>query len=237
MSENKTGKYFKYALGEILLVVIGILIAIQLNEWRNEAINEKQKQNILTALKLQFSENLIKLDSTIFYNNKVIVANSKLDDYVKQDTIDYTDEEIKLVVAELSWAWTFNPVDGALRSAISSGDIHLIDNKRLVELLFNWEDLVEDSNEEAIRMRQFQFEALDILSEHIRVFDAYSLYYSFINPSNFTSDYKSLFEDWKFEDYRNASHFYAWEYIRELKTLEDYNTELINLIELEQKIR
>jgi len=34
--ENKTGKYFKYALGEIVLVVIGILIAIQLNEWRND---------------------------------------------------------------------------------------------------------------------------------------------------------------------------------------------------------
>ena len=36
MSENKTGKYFKYAIGEIVLVVIGILIALQINNW-NEA--------------------------------------------------------------------------------------------------------------------------------------------------------------------------------------------------------
>ncbi len=31
--ENKTSKYFKYAIGEILLVVIGILIALQINTW------------------------------------------------------------------------------------------------------------------------------------------------------------------------------------------------------------
>ncbi|WP_339614296.1 DUF6090 family protein [uncultured Winogradskyella sp.] len=38
--ENKTGKYFKYAIGEIILVVIGILIALQINNW-----NEQRKQN------------------------------------------------------------------------------------------------------------------------------------------------------------------------------------------------
>jgi hypothetical protein len=36
--ENKTGKYFKYAIGEIVLVVIGILIALSINNW-----NENQK--------------------------------------------------------------------------------------------------------------------------------------------------------------------------------------------------
>ena len=38
--ENKTGKYLKYAIGEIVLVVIGILIALQLNAWKEE-IQEK----------------------------------------------------------------------------------------------------------------------------------------------------------------------------------------------------
>ena len=39
LEQNKMGKYFKYAIGEILLVVIGILIALQINNW-----NEKAKQ-------------------------------------------------------------------------------------------------------------------------------------------------------------------------------------------------
>ncbi|MGB5481605.1 MAG: DUF6090 family protein, partial [Eudoraea sp.] len=41
LMENKTGKYFKYAIGEIVLVVIGILIALQINNW-----NESSKQRI-----------------------------------------------------------------------------------------------------------------------------------------------------------------------------------------------
>jgi hypothetical protein len=42
MEKNKTGKYLKYAVGEIILVVIGILIALQINNW-----NEKRKENAL----------------------------------------------------------------------------------------------------------------------------------------------------------------------------------------------
>ena len=42
MEQNKTGRYFKYAIGEIILVVIGILIALQINNW-----NEQRKIDIL----------------------------------------------------------------------------------------------------------------------------------------------------------------------------------------------
>ncbi|NNL82776.1 MAG: hypothetical protein HKP28_05265, partial [Winogradskyella sp.] len=43
ISENKTGKYFKYAIGEIILVVIGILIALQINNWNIENSNSAQE--------------------------------------------------------------------------------------------------------------------------------------------------------------------------------------------------
>ncbi|MBT8324660.1 MAG: hypothetical protein KJO96_05115 [Winogradskyella sp.] len=45
MSENKTGKYFKYAIGEIILVVIGILIALQINNW-NESNKLKKEETL-----------------------------------------------------------------------------------------------------------------------------------------------------------------------------------------------
>ena len=41
MEKNKTGKYLKYAIGEIVLVVIGILVALQINNW-----NEQRKAHI-----------------------------------------------------------------------------------------------------------------------------------------------------------------------------------------------
>lgn len=231
--ENKTGKYLKYAIGEIVLVVIGILIAIQLNEWRNESINNNQKQNILKALKAEYEANLKQLDTVLFYDNRISVAYSNLNEMYNRSFVGYSEEDIVRAVIEHSWTWTFNPINGALRSAISSGDIHLITNKRLVELLFSWEDIVEDSYEEAKTMRQFQYERLDFLSKYIRVFDAERFYHKIIAPTNFSSDYYALLKDPAFEDYRTASHFYAYEYISELEVIKKYNLELLNLIEQE----
>ena len=67
--QNKTSKYFKYAIGEIILVVIGILIALQINNWnenRKELYNEAK---ILKTLNDEFSENKITLDSTLVLLN------------------------------------------------------------------------------------------------------------------------------------------------------------------------
>ena len=47
LMENKTSIYFKYAIGEIVLVVIGILIALQINNW-----NEQRKDEVSTKLML-----------------------------------------------------------------------------------------------------------------------------------------------------------------------------------------
>jgi len=46
MEQNNTGKYLKYAIGEIILVVIGILIALQINNW-NEQRKDQIKENII----------------------------------------------------------------------------------------------------------------------------------------------------------------------------------------------
>ena len=58
LTKNKNGEYLKYAVGEIILVVIGILIALSINNW-NEERNNFQKQELLTKniiedLKLDF---------------------------------------------------------------------------------------------------------------------------------------------------------------------------------------
>ncbi|MFC3880480.1 DUF6090 family protein [Algoriphagus namhaensis] len=61
--ENKTGKYFKYAIGEIVLVVIGILIALQINNWnenRKDRIIEKEILTELIATTKSNHESLLK---------------------------------------------------------------------------------------------------------------------------------------------------------------------------------
>jgi len=50
METGKTGKYIKYALGEIVLVMIGILLALQVNNWNQERILSKQTDELLTNM-------------------------------------------------------------------------------------------------------------------------------------------------------------------------------------------
>ena len=61
MSENITGKYFKYAIGEIALVVIGILIALQINNWNESRKDQAQELNYLTGIKTDLEGDLAKI--------------------------------------------------------------------------------------------------------------------------------------------------------------------------------
>ena len=58
ISEGKTGTYFKYAIGEIILVVIGILIALSISNWNEERKIKKAEIGILQNLKTELKFNL-----------------------------------------------------------------------------------------------------------------------------------------------------------------------------------
>ena len=77
MEQNKTGKYFKYAIGEIVLVVIGILIALSINNW-NE--NRKAKQielTLLTELKNELELNLNQVTDALEITRSVYEFSEK----------------------------------------------------------------------------------------------------------------------------------------------------------------
>jgi hypothetical protein len=90
MIENKTGKpafdagkYFKYAIGEIILVVIGILIALQINNWKE---NNKLR-NLETETLLELKEALVQDTLVLTTNLKTleikIIENKELIAHVK----------------------------------------------------------------------------------------------------------------------------------------------------------
>jgi len=59
----KTGKYLSYAIGEIILVVIGILIALQINNWNEERKDRRIEKSILIELKDNLERNLVLIDN------------------------------------------------------------------------------------------------------------------------------------------------------------------------------
>ena len=90
METGKTGKYFKYAIGEIVLVVIGILIALQINNWNTNRANEKQAYNQLREVQKEILYNIEEFDrtSTFYYEKlrwlRLVFSDSlTLEDYQK----------------------------------------------------------------------------------------------------------------------------------------------------------
>ncbi len=65
MEKNKTGKYLKYAIGEIVLVVIGILIALQINNWNEDQKRKALEKNMLENVVENLEQNCDKLKSRI----------------------------------------------------------------------------------------------------------------------------------------------------------------------------
>ena len=76
LSENKFSKYLIYAAGEIVLVVIGILIALQINNWNNNRIATNQMTAYLRSLKHD-----LETDTTLF--NSSIVSNKEIINFKK----------------------------------------------------------------------------------------------------------------------------------------------------------
>ena len=80
--DNKPLKYLRYAIGEIILVVIGILIALQINNWKENKLERKQEKAILNQLNSEFKSNLDQLDEKIKSKTELMKSVLKLLNYL-----------------------------------------------------------------------------------------------------------------------------------------------------------
>ena len=152
MEKNKTGKYLKYAVGEIILVMIGILLALQVNNWNTNRAQKQKEQILLSALNKEFKTNKIQLDSVVFYgkssfkSNAYLLSRLPIKD-VKKENLD----SLSFHLWNHTNIWTFNPSNGVTNSIMNSSSINIISNNELRQLLVGWNDLLLDYQEEEIK--------------------------------------------------------------------------------------
>ena len=144
METGKTSKYFKYAIGEIILVVIGILIALQINNWNEGRKDRLQEQELLVQLQSEFQSNLEQLDQKTDLRNQMISASLKLLHYIDHPEKRHSDSIIKYL-AHTGTAPTFDPIVNDINS---SGTIQLLKNTSLKEKLARWTSEVIQVTEE-----------------------------------------------------------------------------------------
>lgn len=134
LAEGKTTRYLKYAIGEILLVMIGILLALQVNTWNEARKDRNQEQLLLKQLQTEFNSNLQQLDEKIFIRREIMNSASSLLGYIDgRDTLvkDSVNRHISLTIGYT----TFDPIVSDLAN---SGGLKLLKNNTLKQLLSVW---------------------------------------------------------------------------------------------------
>ena len=132
LREGKTKKYIGYAIGEIILIVIGIVIALQLGNWNQEIKSNSQEKRILTDLRIEFKNNLEGLNLVIKEKEGIIdICNLFLEKSGPNPTWDKELNFDSLLVKTVVSGWKFYPETGVLSDILNSGKLELIDNDSL----------------------------------------------------------------------------------------------------------
>jgi hypothetical protein len=138
LGEGNTGRYLKYAIGEIVLVMIGILLALQVNNWNNDRSNKRQELHILQQLKGEFEVNLFELEQKEFMREEMIKGIESIlfisDFGYKTFSLDSIDKLIHLSLVNP----TFDPSVGVTEELLNSGKLYLIQNEQLKYHLTTW---------------------------------------------------------------------------------------------------
>src|SRR5210317_1905039 len=87
LSENKFGKYLLYAIGEIALVMIGILLALQVNNWNDAKNNKISEQKILSEIRNGIWRDLSDFEGNVYSNKKAINAAEFFISYISKNEV------------------------------------------------------------------------------------------------------------------------------------------------------
>ena len=126
--ENKPMKYLRYAIGEIVLVVIGILIALQINNWNEKQKNIKNEAELLTSLEKEILGNIKQLEAVKAAINTFKMTSNKVLEKLDSEASTFTTEEIRGVFNYYG-AIIDSPI---LDEIIASNSTKLINRKDLI---------------------------------------------------------------------------------------------------------
>jgi hypothetical protein len=152
--ENKTTNYLKYAIGEIILVIIGILIALSINNWNEHRKLKIEEHNSLIDLRSEIISNIEALTKTIVSHQKSYDSAKKFKDlFNDREAFDNMPDSIFLAnYLQMLDNDTFDPNLGILKSLISSGKINTLSNKELLYSISSLEDEITDALEDQVKI-------------------------------------------------------------------------------------
>lgn len=145
IAEKRVRQYLLYALGEIVLVVAGILIALAINNSNEQRLTRDKEQVYLKGLQEEFKVSKHKLDNLIALNRQNAEGARTLLGFMS-DSTTLTDEATfsELIYSTLAYDIAFNPNNSLLNEMINSGSLRDLSNPELRRRLTNWMATLED---------------------------------------------------------------------------------------------
>ena len=125
LTENKFSKYLIYAVGEILLVVIGILIALSINNWNEKQKAELFEQKVLIDLKGGIEGNIWQLDFAIEGNTNSKKSIQIILDHLEQDLPYHDSLDVHFSLAS---SWNIPSINNSAFESLKSYGLHTITN-------------------------------------------------------------------------------------------------------------
>ncbi|WP_445385775.1 DUF6090 family protein [Robiginitalea sp. IMCC44478] len=135
INENRFSKYLLYAIGEIILVVIGILIALQINNSNNKRLDAEREFKYLSNIKLDLTKDIESLEYNIDFRQKKARGNERLINQINGQPIQDLNETTYNVVNTL-YQERFQPSNVTYNDLVSSGNMNLISNDSIKIYLF-----------------------------------------------------------------------------------------------------
>jgi len=136
MEKNKTGKYLKYAIGEIILVVIGILIALQISNWNESRKLKQQETFYYCKINEDLSNDLLNIERSQTTLDERIVSTSRF----LTNLLNIQDDKSVLLMDYLAAvrSYRFIPSKSAIIDITSSGKLENLKNQDLKNAILNY---------------------------------------------------------------------------------------------------
>ena len=129
-TNNKFSKYLLYAIGEIVLVVIGVLIALQINNWNNQKLLNKAEVKSYQNIKRQIIEDKTELTQIKGFNNYFKKSSELANKIIEVQDYNNADS-LALMAMGLSLYTDFHSSGNIYETLVNSGDIKLLKNSEI----------------------------------------------------------------------------------------------------------
>lgn len=156
LADGKFSKYLAYAIGEIVLVVVGILIALAINNHNEKRLKLEKEQVYLAGLRSEFQTSNLKLEELIRVNRQNYEGAKVIAEYMSGAKRTPGEKEFsELLYHTFAFDIAFNPNNSLLNEMISSGSLRDLSSADLRISLTNWistlEDIAKQETELAVR--------------------------------------------------------------------------------------